>query len=76
PNDRAVTRAHDIGLRMVTRDGAQGYEVIIGGGLGRTPVIGKVLAEFLPQDDLLPYIEAILSTYNSFGRRDNKYKAR
>jgi len=76
PNDRAVTRAHDIGLRMVRRGAAQGYEVIIGGGLGRTPVIGKVLAEFIPEADLLPYIEAILSTYNSFGRRDNKYKAR
>ena len=76
PNDRAVTRAHDIGLRMVRRGAAQGYEVIIGGGLGRTPVIGKVLAEFVSEADLLPYIEAILSTYNSFGRRDNKYKAR
>ncbi|TVP72022.1 MAG: nitrite/sulfite reductase [Rhodobacteraceae bacterium] len=76
PNDRAVTRAHDIGLRMVLRDGARGFEVIVGGGLGRTPVIGKVLAEFIPEADLLPYIEAILSVYNSFGRRDNKYKAR
>ncbi|WP_071798725.1 nitrite/sulfite reductase [Natronohydrobacter thiooxidans] len=76
PNDRAVTRAHDIGLRMVLQDGQRGFEVIVGGGLGRTPVIGKVLAEFIPEADLLPYIEAILSTYNSFGRRDNKYKAR
>ncbi|MCC5955750.1 MAG: nitrite/sulfite reductase [Natronohydrobacter sp.] len=76
PNDRAVTRAHDIGLRMVLRDGQRGFEVIVGGGLGRTPVIGKVLAEFIPEADLLPYIEAILSTYNSYGRRDNKYKAR
>ncbi|MCC5965941.1 MAG: nitrite/sulfite reductase [Natronohydrobacter sp.] len=76
PNDRAVTRAHDIGLRMVLQDGARGFEVIVGGGLGRTPVIGKVLAEFIPEADLLPYIEAILSTYNSYGRRDNKYKAR
>ncbi len=76
PRDRAVTQAHDIGLRMVLRNGQRGFEVIIGGGLGRTPVIGKVLAEFIPEADLLPYIEAILSTYNSFGRRDNKYKAR
>ncbi|MFN7002389.1 MAG: nitrite/sulfite reductase [Roseinatronobacter sp.] len=76
PNDRAVTRAHDIGLRMVLQDGQRGFEVIVGGGLGRTPVIGKVLAEFIPEADLLPYIEAILSTYNSYGRRDNKYKAR
>lgn len=76
PNDRAVTRAHDIGLRMVRQGEARGFEVIVGGGLGRTPVIGKVISEFVPEQDLLPYIEAILSTYNSFGRRDNKYKAR
>ncbi len=76
PNDRAVTRAHDIGLRMVERDGAAGFEVIVGGGLGRTPMIGKVIAEFLPQADLLPYLEAIVSVWNQIGRRDNKYKAR
>ena len=76
PHDRAATRAHDIGLRMVTRDGAPGYEVSVGGGLGRTPVIGKVLTEFVAEADLLPYVEAILSVYNSFGRRDNKFKAR
>ncbi|MGG7644435.1 nitrite/sulfite reductase [Rhodovulum sp. YNF3179] len=76
PNDRAVTRAHDIGLRMVTRDGAPGFEVILGGGLGRTPMIGKVLRDFLPEADLLPYLEAILATYNLLGRRDNKFKAR
>ncbi len=76
PNDRAVTRAHDIGLGMVRQGNAQGFEVIVGGGLGRTPVIGKVISDFVPEQDLLPYIEAILSTYNSFGRRDNKYKAR
>lgn len=76
PNDRAVTRAHDIGLRMVEQDGAPGFEVIVGGGLGRTPLLGLVAREFLPRADLLPYIEAILSVYNSFGRRDNKYKAR
>jgi len=76
PNDRAVTRAHDIGLRMVEQDGQPGFEVIVGGGLGRTPLLGMVVRDFLPRADLLPYIEAILSTYNSFGRRDNKYKAR
>jgi sulfite reductase (NADPH) hemoprotein beta-component len=77
PNDRAVTKAHDIGLRMI-RDaaGAPGFEVIIGGGLGRTPMIGKVIRDFLPAADLLPYVEAILAVYNTLGRRDNKYKAR
>jgi sulfite reductase (NADPH) hemoprotein beta-component len=77
PNDRAVTRAHDIGLRMI-RDaaGAPGFEVIVGGGLGRTPMIGKVVRDFLPAADLLPYVEAILAVYNTLGRRDNKYKAR
>ena len=76
PNDRAVTRAHDIGLRMLERDGERGFEVIVGGGLGRTPMIGQVVREFLPRADLLPYVEAILSVYNLLGRRDNKYKAR
>ena len=76
PNARAVTKAHDIGLRMVLRDGAAGYEVIVGGGLGRTPMIGKVITDFLPQTDLLPYVEAIVSVWNRLGRRDNKYKSR
>ena len=77
PNDRAVTRAHDIGLRMVRNDaGDAGFEVIVGGGLGRTPMVGKVIREFLPVTDLLPYCEAIVSVYNLLGRRDNKYKAR
>ncbi|MBI1218780.1 MAG: nitrite/sulfite reductase [Rhodobacteraceae bacterium] len=77
PNDRAVTKAHDIGLRMVRNaDGAAGFEVIVGGGLGRTPLIGHVVRAFLPQADLLPYVEAVLSVYNLLGRRDNKYKAR
>ncbi|MEM9778543.1 MAG: nitrite/sulfite reductase [Pseudomonadota bacterium] len=77
PNDRAVTKAHDIGLRMVRNDvGAPGYEVVIGGGLGRTPMIGKVVRDFLPRADLLAYLEAILQVYNLSGRRDNKYKAR
>ncbi len=77
PNDRAVTKAHDIGLRMVRNDaGDPGFEVIVGGGLGRTPMIGKVVRAFLPKADLLPYVEAIVSVYNLLGRRDNKYKAR
>ncbi|AMY69008.1 nitrite/sulfite reductase [Frigidibacter mobilis] len=76
PNDRAVTRAHDIGLRMVRRGDQVGFEVLVGGGLGRTPMLGAVIRDFLPKADLLPYLEAIVSTYNVMGRRDNKYKAR
>ena len=77
PNDRAVTRAHDIGLRMVRNSaGEPGFEVFVGGGLGRTPMIGLTVRDFLPEADLLPYVEAVLSVYNTFGRRDNKYKAR
>jgi sulfite reductase (NADPH) hemoprotein beta-component len=77
PNDRAVTKSHDIGLRMV-RDarGEPGFEVLVGGGLGRTPMLAQVIRDWLPQADLLPYIEAILGAYNLKGRRDNKYKAR
>jgi len=74
--DRAVIRAHDIGLQIVERDGARGFRVFVGGGLGRTPMIGKVLRDFLPEEDLLPYSEAIVSVWNLLGRRDNKYKAR
>ena len=77
PHDRAVTKAHDIGLRMVRNDaGEVGFEVIVGGGLGRTPMVGMVVRDFLPVEDLLPYVEAVLSVYNILGRRDNKYKAR
>jgi sulfite reductase (NADPH) hemoprotein beta-component len=77
PNDRAVTKAHDIGLRMVRNAaGEPGYEVMVGGGLGRTPMIGVTVRDFLPKADLLPYVEAVLSVYNTLGRRDNKYKAR
>ncbi|MEC8667973.1 MAG: nitrite/sulfite reductase [Pseudomonadota bacterium] len=77
PNDRAVTRAHDIGVRMVhNAAGEPGYEILVGGGLGRTPMIGKVIRDFLPPEDLLPYLEAIVSVYNVLGRRDNKYTAR
>ena len=77
PNDRAVTKAHDIGLRMVRNGkGEAGFEVVVGGGLGRTPMVGQVIRDFLPAADLLPYVEAIVSVYNLLGRRDNKYKAR
>jgi len=77
PNDRAVTRAHDIGLRMHRNAaGEPGFEVMVGGGLGRTPMIGHTVRDFLPVADLLPYVEAVLSVYNTLGRRDNKYKAR
>jgi sulfite reductase (NADPH) hemoprotein beta-component len=75
--DRAAVRVHDIGL-VIKRDGAGaiGYEVIIGGGLGRTPMIGVTVRDFLPKRDLLSYLEAILRVYNLAGRRDNMYKAR
>ena len=70
-------KVHDIGLRL-HRNGAgeTGFEVIVGGGLGRTPFIGKTIKPFLPKRDLLSYVEAILRVYNQYGRRDNIYKAR
>ncbi len=76
-HDRAAVKVHDIGLRM-HRNGAgeTGFEVMVGGGLGRTPFIGKTIKPFLPKRDLLSYIEAIMRTYNQYGRRDNIYKAR
>ena len=74
--DRAVIKAHDIGIQIVFQDGEIGYKIIVGGGLGRTPMIGKVLYDFVPSADLLPRLEAIVSVYNLLGRRDNKYKAR
>ena len=74
--DRAVIPAHDIGLRLRRQEGELGFQVWIGGGLGRTPLLGSVVREFLPAPDLLPYVEAILAVYNLSGRRDNKYKAR
>jgi sulfite reductase (NADPH) hemoprotein beta-component len=76
-HDRAAVRVHDIGLHMHRNaDGEIGFEVIVGGGLGRTPFIGKTIRAFLPKRDLLSYVEAILRVYNQFGRRDNIYKAR
>ena len=76
-NDRAAVFLHDIGLRLVrSDDGAVGFEVIVGGGQGRTPQLGKVIRPFLPKRHLLSYLEAILRVYNLYGRRDNIYKAR
>ena len=75
--DRAAVQVHDIGLQLLRNDnGSTGFKVYVGGGLGRTPVIGSVIREFLPEADLLSYLEAILRVYNLSGRRDNKYKAR
>ena len=75
--DRAATRVHDIGLQLVRNEqGEVGFEVLVGGGLGRTPIIGVVIRPFLEKQHLLSYLEAILRVYNRFGRRDNKYKAR
>ena len=75
--DRAATMAHDIGLRLIKDgDGETGFEVNVGGGLGRTPIVASKLRSFLPKSDLLRYLEAILRVYNLNGRRDNKYKSR
>ncbi len=75
--DRAATQVHDIGLQLVkNQQGETGFEVLVGGGLGRTPVIGQVIRPFIEKQHLLSYLEAILRTYNLYGRRDNKYKAR
>jgi sulfite reductase (NADPH) hemoprotein beta-component len=75
--DRAAILVHDIGLEVVKNSaGETGFKVFVGGGLGRTPVIGSLIHEFLPELDLLTYLEAILRVYNRHGRRDNKYKAR
>ncbi|WP_395713841.1 nitrite/sulfite reductase [Reyranella sp.] len=77
PNDRAAVRVHDIGLRLWRNPaGEVGFEVIVGGGLGRTPMIGETVREFLPRNELLAYLEAVLRVYNRYGRRDNLYKAR
>ena len=76
-HDRAAILVHDIGLKIKRdADGTLGYEVSVGGGLGRTPMIGKIIRPFLPRDELLAYLEAVLRVYNAEGRRDNKFKAR
>ena len=75
--DRAAIRVHDIGLALKRNEsGDIGFEVYVGGGQGRTPMIAKLICEFLPREHLLSYLEAILRVYNQYGRRDNKYKAR
>jgi sulfite reductase (NADPH) hemoprotein beta-component len=74
--DRAVIAAHDIGLQLVEKEGEIGFRVLVGGGLGRTPMIGKEISAFVSRADILPYCEAIVSVWNLLGRRDNKYKAR
>jgi sulfite reductase (NADPH) hemoprotein beta-component len=76
-HDRAAIQVHDIGLQVVKNANNEiGFRVLVGGGLGRTPVIGSVVREFLPEEHLLTYLDAILRVYNLLGRRDNKYKAR
>ena len=76
-HDRAAIKVHDIGLRLYRDEsGVRGFEVLVGGGLGRTPYIGETVRKFLPEKHLLSYLEAILRVYNRHGRRDNKYKAR
>jgi len=75
--DRAATGMHDIGLTVVKNEQAEiGFRVMVGGGLGRTPIIGSVVREFLPWQHMLTYIEAVMRVYNQYGRRDNIYKAR
>jgi sulfite reductase (NADPH) hemoprotein beta-component len=77
PTDRAAIAVHDIGIAIVRNDaGEVGYRVLVGGGMGRTPFIGKTIREFLPKRHLLSYLEAILRVYNQHGRRDNLYKSR
>ncbi len=75
--DRAAVQVHDVGVYLVKNEtGELGFKILAGGGLGRTPVIGKVISEFVEQSHLLTYLEAILRVYNRYGRRDNKFKAR
>jgi len=75
--DRAAVRVHDVGLYIRRNDAGEiGFEVLVGGGLGRTPMIAKTLRAFLPKRQLLPYLEAVLRVYNEFGRRDNLFKSR
>jgi len=74
--DRAAMRLHDIGIELVKRDGVVGARVFAGGGMGRTPMVGPEIRDFVAEDDLISYVEACLRVYNRYGRRDNKYKAR
>lgn len=75
--DRAATAVHDIGVYIVKNDaGETGYRILVGGGLGRTPMVGAIIRDFLPREHLISYLEAVLRVYNLNGRRDNKFKAR
>jgi sulfite reductase (NADPH) hemoprotein beta-component len=75
--DRAAVKVHDIGIAMLRNEaGDAGFRIHVGGGLGRTPIVGETVRDFLPKEDLLAYLEAILRVYNTLGRRDNIYKAR
>ncbi|MGE0612587.1 MAG: nitrite/sulfite reductase [Hyphomicrobiales bacterium] len=77
PQDRAAVAYHDIGLRIVRNAGGEaGFEVLVGGGMGRTPMIAVTVRDWVSKADLLPYLDAIMRVYNLHGRRDNKYKAR
>ena len=77
PNDRTAAKFHDIGVILKKNDvGETGFEIIIGGGQGRTPMIAQIVREFLPRHDLLSYLEAIMRIYNLMGRRDNIFKAK
>src|SRR6201988_3842986 len=76
-HDRAALRIHDLALRLYRNEaGETGFKVMVGGGLGRTPFLAKTIKQFLPKHGVLSYVEAILRTYNQFGRRDNAWKAR
>ncbi|CAN5259412.1 nitrite/sulfite reductase [soil metagenome] len=74
--DRAAMRLHDIGIELVERDGIIGAKVFAGGGMGRTPIVGPEIKDFVAEDEIISYVEACLRVYNRYGRRDNKYKAR
>jgi sulfite reductase (NADPH) hemoprotein beta-component len=75
--DRAATAWHDVGLHVLRNtDGEVGFKVLVGGGMGRTPVVGTTISEFVAWDQILNYLEAVVRVYNRYGRRDNKYKAR
>lgn len=76
PRDRAAVQVHDIGIRIHSEDGETRFEILVGGGLGRTPIVGSVIRQNLEPEHLLTYLEAIMRVYNRYGRRDNKYKAR
>ena len=77
PHDRAAVKVHDIGMRLHKNDaGKVGWEIMVGGGQGRTPMIAVTVRDFLPENELIAYLEAIMRVYNLYGRRDNKYKAR